>query len=74
MNCDAERSTKNSNPTNSAAPCCISNQHRGYLSNRKTDKATDNETKGILAEMGELAADDEAGRLPDAGQLLCKTR
>ena len=32
-------------------------QRRGFLSNRKTDKATDKETKGILAEMNELAAE-----------------
>lgn len=32
------------------------NQRRGYRSNRKTDKADDKDTKGILAEMNELAA------------------
>lgn len=30
------------------------NQRRGFLSNRKTDKANDKETKGMLAEIGEL--------------------
>ncbi|MGA2033446.1 MAG: type II CRISPR RNA-guided endonuclease Cas9 [Thermoguttaceae bacterium] len=34
-------------------------QRRGFLSNRKTDKPNDNKTKGILAEMSELAAEME---------------
>lgn len=32
------------------------NQRRGFLSNRKTDKARDSDTKGMLAEISSLAA------------------
>ena len=48
------------------------NQHRGYLSNRKTDKATDNDTKGILAEMGELAATMQQADCPTLGSYFAK--
>jgi CRISPR-associated endonuclease Csn1 len=45
-------------------------QHRGYLSNRKTDKATDKDTKGILAEMGELAATMHEADCPALGSYF----
>ena len=48
------------------------NQHRGYLSNRKTDKATDNETKGILAEMNELAAEIKQADCPTLGSFFAE--
>jgi len=47
-------------------------QHRGYLSNRKTDKATDKDTKGILAEMGELDTAIRQADCPTLGSYLAK--
>ncbi len=47
-------------------------QHRGYLSNRKTDKATDKDTKGILAEMSELAATMHEADCPTLGSYFAK--
>jgi CRISPR-associated endonuclease Csn1 len=46
------------------------NQHRGYLSNRKTDKATDKDTQGILAEMNELAAAMQQVSCPTLGSYF----
>ena len=48
------------------------NQRRGYLSNRKTDKATDKDTTGILAEMGELAAVMQKADCPTLGSYFAK--
>ena len=46
------------------------NQHRGYLSNRKTDKASDKETQGIMAEMNELAATMQQANCPTLGSYF----
>ena len=47
-------------------------QRRGYLSNRKTDKAKDKETKGILAEMNQLAAEMQEADCPTLGSYYAK--
>ncbi len=48
------------------------NQRRGFRSNRKTDKARDKETKGMLAEINELAADIEDSGAPTLGAYLAE--
>ncbi len=50
------------------------NQRRGFLSNRKTDKAKKKETEGMLAEINELAGLMDKAVRADAGQLFCGTR
>ena len=47
-------------------------QRRGFLSNRKTDKATDNDTKGMLAEMNELAGAIDRADAPTLGSYLAR--
>ncbi len=48
------------------------NQRRGFLSNRKTDKAKPSETKGMLAEIGTLAKRIEDTGCETLGEYLYK--
>ena len=47
-------------------------QRRGFLSNRKTDKATDSETKGMTAEMNELAVAMKRADCSTLGSFFAK--
>ena len=48
------------------------NQRRGFLSNRKTDKARAKETKGMLAEISELAKAIERAGCRTVGEYLAR--
>jgi CRISPR-associated endonuclease Csn1 len=49
------------------------NQRRGFLSNRKSDRARKKETQGMLAEINELAAAIELSRSRTLGEHLAKS-
>lgn len=48
------------------------NQRRGFLSNRKTDKGREKETKGMLAEISALAAEIDSAGCRTLGEYLAK--
>jgi CRISPR-associated endonuclease Csn1 len=49
------------------------NQRRGFLSNRKTDRSRERETKGMLAEMSDLANAIERTGSRTLGEYLART-